>query len=123
MRAIILTFLIAMTLIACHRSSTNVDILKIELSKLDLKNPENDLQKNIENGDTRFIGIYGYTLSCPGAIELGGKYYPHGIKPIAGTSDAIESDEHSRLIATSAEYATRYNQALTKILYRDFKPE
>ena len=94
-----------------------VSLLQSELSKLDLQNPENDLNRNLANGDRRLIGIYGYSLHCPGAEKL-----PHdqmeqyGIKPINGTSDCITGGEHRRLIQSVTDYAARYNQALIQRL-------
>ena len=40
----------------------------------------------------------------------------HGIRPIKGTSDVIEGEEHAQLINSARKYAERYNQALLKKL-------
>ena len=74
-------------------------MLEKELSTLNLKNPEIDMENNYANGDMRFIGVYGWMLFCPGvpesdqALEI--KY---GVRPIKGTGDFIESEKHEQLI-------------------------
>jgi hypothetical protein len=98
-------------------ASGMVSLLRSELSKLDLKNPEKDLDRNLANGDRRLIGIYGYSLHCPGAEKMPhDRIEQYGIKPINGTSDCIMSAEHQRLIQSATDYATRYNQALIERL-------
>ena len=96
-----------------------VEILRSELARLDLQDPEDDLQENLAKGDYRFIGIYGYTLFCPGAEELAyGQIEKYGIRPIKGTSDTVASKEHGQLIESATQYAKRYNQALIRKLNR-----
>ena len=45
------------------------DELRKTLMTLNLNNPEDDLNKNLQKGDTSFIGLYGYTLYYPGVPD------------------------------------------------------
>lgn len=112
--------LLALSLFSCQtmnsaNATTMVAILKTELASLNLENPEVDLERNYLHGDKRCIGIYGFTLLCPGlediSYDLIKKY---GVRPIEGTSDSIESGEHGRLIGLATKYAKTYNQALVR---------
>lgn len=88
-------------------------LLRSELSKLDLQNPEKDLERNLATNDHRLIGLYGFVLYCPGAEDLPrDRIERYGIRPINGTSDCILGAEHQRLIQSATDYATRYNKAL-----------
>jgi len=88
-------------------------LLQSELSKLDLQNPEKDLERNLAGGDRRLIGLYGYALYCPGITNLTpDEIQQHGVRPIKGTSDCIMGAEHQRLTQSATDYATRYNKAL-----------
>ena len=94
---------------------TNFGILKTELAALNVDHPVADMEKNFAGGDKRFIGIYGYALSCPGVPdEAHDLTVTHGIKPIHGTSDALESPEYAALQEKAMSYARTYNQALLK---------
>lgn len=92
-------------------------ILEKELSVLNLKNPEIDMENNYANGDMRFIGIYNWSVICPGVPEdddaLVRKY---GVREIDGTSDVIEGEKHDQLVDAATAYAKSYNKALLKKL-------
>ena len=94
-----------------------VSLLQSELSKLDLQNPEKDLERNLASNDHRLIGLYGFVLYCPGAKDLPrDQIERYGIRPIKGTSDCISGGDHRRLIQSATDYATQYNQALIQRL-------
>lgn len=124
---ILLILLISLGLVGCSTvtskkagiQTSQTAILKTELQSLNLQNPKEDLERNFAHGDMRFIGIYGFALYCPGVdkaiYNLVGRY---GIRPIHGTSDAIERGEYGDLINLAIEYARSYNQELLKKLLR-----
>jgi hypothetical protein len=96
---------------------TQTETLKATLSRLNLGNPEKDIDTNIANADLRFICICGYACYAPGVdksdLSLTKKY---GTRCLEGTSDVIEGEEHGKLIETARKYAERYNTALLKKL-------
>jgi hypothetical protein len=94
-----------------------VALLRSELSKLDLQNPQKDLERNLAIADHRLIGLYGYVLYTPGTGSLTHEeIQQYGIRPINGTSDRISGGDHYRLIQSATDYATRYNQELIQRL-------
>jgi outer membrane lipoprotein LolB len=92
---------------------SNLEVLRAALSKLDLENPKKDLDDNLRLGDVRFKSVCGYVCTSPG---VGDEYYYHanyyGTDVIEGTSDAIEGDEHLKLIEKATQYAEEYNRLL-----------
>ena len=75
------------------------------------------MTRNLNAGDTRFVGIYGFTCTAPGVQESELNLLRiHGVKCLAGTSDLIESREHLRLIRKARDYAERYNLTLIERL-------
>ena len=91
----------------------------------DLENPTRDLENNISHNDYRFLCVYGYTETIPGVTidknmsELKDKY---GIRCIDGTTDAIEDDEHLKLMNSVVNYAEEYNTELLRKLGIKQKP-
>jgi len=83
---------------------------------LDSADPHRDLNDSLARGDTRFVGVYGYTTVIPGVERSGA--FRHGVRYLRGTSDALESREHARLNRLAFEYARRYNQMLAEHLKR-----
>ncbi len=111
----ILLSLVIMTSVGLAEIISNLDILKKELAFLNLSNPEKDLDKNIADGDQRFIAIHGYTYMFPG-VEKDAVVKLYGFRPIEGTSDVIESEEHGQLMNLAKTYAAKYNKALLEKL-------
>ncbi len=97
---------------------SNESVLRAELENFNLEHPDQDVLRNLENNDNRFVGIYGYTIELLGVAEEDQIYFKdkYGVRIIGGTSDAIESDEHGNLIRTARKYAEEYNQKLIEIL-------
>lgn len=96
-------------------------ILKTTLSCLNLESPQKDVDRNINNGDLRFICVCGFACYTPGVqkddLLLTKKY---GVRCLDGTSDAIEGEEHGKLIEMARQYAEQYNMVLLKKLkFRD----
>jgi len=118
MRAILLAFLLP--IIVAVPSSAElpkepplVTALKREIQKMDLDHPEDDAAKNLARGDTRFLGIQGYSVTFPGTPDHPASYklVQHlGFRVIAGTADKVSGDEHLRLIAIAVQYVGRYNR-------------
>ena len=126
MRSHAIIFLLGiMSLVGCqavanHNSqpiTSNAATLKTTIGGLNIGNPEVDVDKNTGNNDFRFICICGLTCYAPGVekddLTLTKKY---GVRCLEGTSDAIESDEHEKLIQTARIYAEAYNMLLLKKL-------
>ena len=89
-----------------------------ELARLQTAAPEQDFATAWANQNTKFIGVYGFTLTLPGVPEnrkpaLIDKY---GVNPVKGTGDYIEFPQTARLNAVATKYATRYNQLLLRKL-------
>jgi hypothetical protein len=124
MRNIFLTIILGVSisssgLVFTQGTASKVDILKKELTSLNLDNPEADLDKNLAAGDKRFIGVYGYTYECPGLADEKKCFeaaQAKTLRMIEGTSDNILSKEHGKLIQQAVNYALRYNRALKKKL-------
>jgi hypothetical protein len=95
------------------KESDLVVALRGEIQKMDLEHPEKDAKKNILRGDSRFLGIYGYSVTFPGTPEdvpSWDRVHQHGYRGIAGTADTVFGEEHRRLIEVATRYAERYNR-------------
>lgn len=88
--------------------------LRATLSSLNLKDPGADARAHVAQGDLRPVGIYGFTCSIPGP-ESNLPPPKVGVRCLDGTSDALESGEHRRLIEAAEVYALAYDQELKKI--------
>jgi len=116
-----LLMVVACTVSGCFDNSDKGDSELTELIKADMgwlykANPSVDAEKAIKDGDFRYIGIYGYTLSVPGVDgsclrDKSGEMSmdSSNVKPIGGTSDVVVNYEHAKLIAIAREYAYFYN--------------
>jgi hypothetical protein len=51
-------------------------VLAESLRKLNLADPTKDLDVNLSRGDSKFVGIFGYTCSPPGLDESATESYP-----------------------------------------------
>ena len=86
---------------------------------LDSADVNADFQRHVtREHDTRFIALYGFATIVPGTddrrdSQLIGR---HGLRYIKGTSDAITSPEHGRLVDKAEQYAERYNSMLLRYL-------
>lgn len=103
---------------AAHPSVVTAE-LEATLASLNLANPAQDATRNFRRGDLRPVGTNGYTCAIPsgaGAVvtRLAQK---HGIRCLAGTSDAILSRHYAKLRNRAVEYAVRYNAALSHMVY------
>jgi hypothetical protein len=68
----------------------------------------------IKQHDTRFVGVYGLSVSIPGvdaATELR-VLKNRRFRVIEGTSDVVTSEEYDRLLDKAYDYAKRYNSLL-----------
>jgi hypothetical protein len=93
--------------------TSNTAILTTELSALNLDSPQKDLDRNLNYRDYRCIAVCGFICYHPGVaptdVDVCRRF---GSRTIIGTSDAIEGDEHGKLIATASKYASEYNTRL-----------
>jgi hypothetical protein len=109
-----IVILISILLISgCEKSDSEVHLEKVHevMGWLYDANPHQDVQVAIENGDFRFMGVYGYSIVVP-RIDIKCLDYEKDINPIKGTSDAIESYEHAKLNAIAQVYAEAYNRRM-----------
>jgi hypothetical protein len=67
--------------------------------------------------DSRFLGVYGYTLEVPGVPQSEApRISANGVLGIPGTSDALVSEEHGALNERARDYAEQYNALLLRHL-------
>jgi hypothetical protein len=95
------------------------DDSKATLATLNLANPVSDLEANLAKQDRHFIGTNGYTCWAPGIDDSDENHrlvnsLAYGLKCLAGTCDALESDEHLALVNIAEGYAKAYNFELTR---------
>jgi hypothetical protein len=91
--------------------------IREELTRLQTADPVMDLKTATEQGDYRFVGLMGYTLSVPGVDRdvFYRIYEPKfGFKVIRGTSDYFEIPEQEELTSIGTAYAERYNRLLER---------
>ena len=97
-------------------------VLAASLRKLNLVDPSKDLDVNLSHGDSKFVGIFGYTCSPPGLDESGTGpdltaderlLESHGVVCIEGTGDVLPPDrQYMDLFQTAWKYAETYNHEL-----------
>ena len=98
-----------------HPSTSETQAVR-SLRWLDSADPRRDLSASLARGDTRFLGIHGYTSFVPGVDRSIASH--HGVRYLDGTSDAIRGPEHARLNRLASTCAERYN----KLLLEHLKP-
>jgi hypothetical protein len=101
--------------IADERLSTSkLGVLRTSVEGFNLDMPEEDLERRLNHGDYRLIGVLGYTLSIPGTDmdQFSPTVKQLGVHIVDGTSDALEGEEHGKLVREVRQYAKQYNQAL-----------
>ena len=70
------------------------------------------LNDALSKDDFRPLGIWGFTLIVPGVADTTHIQVPKDVLVIPGTSDALISEEHGRLVGEALDYATDYNTRL-----------
>lgn len=76
-----------------------------------------DFEEAVKNGDTRFVGVMGYSLEVPGVPDYEEKYSKsHGVKVIEGTSDSYPDSASLARNVFYRDYATGYNELLLRHL-------
>ena len=97
--------------------ANQVSVLKAELDSFNLGKPEEDLERNLSQGNRQFMSVCGYACECPGVSKDDyGYVQQYGSQIIKGTSDVVEGNEHLKLIGIASSYAEQYNIALLKKL-------
>jgi hypothetical protein len=72
-----------------------------------------DLLAALARGDTRFVGIMGYSLEVPGVPDYVEKYdKTYGVKIIKGTSDSYSDSSGLSQSVFFRDYAEGYNKLL-----------
>lgn len=99
-------------------------LMREEIKTLNLANPISDLQSHINAGSYRFVGVNGLVACYPHGVspyqtDLVEKY---GVRCIAGTSDALENEEHATMVKAVIKYASIYNSKLANFLRRGDAP-
>jgi hypothetical protein len=109
-RQLFLSLLVFGTVSACSTERDSASVA--QLRWLEHADPIVDAQKALVSNDHRLVGVYGYVLSIPGVQTSQWLTYQqrYGVRPIEGTSDALEGEEHERLVRMAREYAERYNR-------------
>ncbi|GAA5217422.1 hypothetical protein ACFSJ3_18155 [Corallincola platygyrae] len=88
--------------------------VKESLGWLYTADPAKEASTAIADGDYRFRGVYGYSVSAPGIPNACVHYTD--INPINGTSDTRASYEEAKLNAIAIQYATYYNFYIRRYL-------
>ena len=106
--------------VACRAEKSSPETHKLEatLATLNLKDPGRDAAQNVLAGDFRPVGINGFAClyAGPRSDILDRLQTQHGLRCLAGTSDATESDRHQLLIEQATAYGVAYNLALLKLV-------
>lgn len=97
-----------------------VEVLRKQLSTLDLKHPGREAQTHFKNGDKRFVAVQGYTYECPG-VKDPAFVQAYGFRILRGTSDISEGKEYKHLNAVARAYAKAYNKELLKLIRKSRK--
>jgi hypothetical protein len=74
--------------------------------------PEDEAREAIARGDLRFLATCGFACLPTGIDRPAARIPQDSLHIIAGTSDAVTSEEVARLNAVAREYASRYNQVI-----------
>ena len=85
-----------------------------ELCSIHLENAEADAARALKKGDTRVLGIYGYSVSFPGISPDDWEKHHGAYRGIEGTTDAMYGDDHWTLISYATDYAAIYNMFILK---------
>ncbi|MGH7847889.1 MAG: hypothetical protein ACREQW_22325 [Candidatus Binatia bacterium] len=107
----LLPFLVVLgALVACRVSEDSASVAKLRW--VEHADPIVDAQNALASNDHRLVGVYGYVISIPGVEMSQWPTYQqrYGLRPIEGTSDTLEEEEHSRLVRKATKYAEHYNK-------------
>jgi len=86
-----------------------------ELRCIETADARKDFHEAIKKGEEYFLGIYGFALTVPGLPSIADNCHYDFIipvRPVKGTTDAIENDEQDRLIDIAQRYATKFNELM-----------
>jgi hypothetical protein len=116
MRNALLLVVLAFSMTSCQTSrgipfSQALPDLQKEAATFNFQDPAADVQKNLSNGDKRFLLVCGYACFAPGQLPAN-SISELNSRIIQGTMDAIQGEEHRLLIEKVTKYAEQYNSAL-----------
>ena len=88
--------------------------LSAVLATLNEADPAQDVSVQVREGDMRFVGLMGVGPYFPGlsADRMPNQLDPTSYRILDGTTDALESRHHARLIERAKRYAMRFNSEL-----------
>lgn len=106
----LLLFVLLSALFACRVTPDSASVAKLRW--VEHADPIVDAQNALASNDHRLVGVYGYVVSIPGVEMSQWLTYQqrYGLRAIEGTSDALEGEEHARLVRKATEYAEHYNK-------------
>jgi hypothetical protein len=110
---IVLTLVTSLALSACSHPAATCDPSKGlgELSSLKLNNATEDAASAYTRGDTRLLGVYGFSVEVPS--YAGDPYARNGkIRMLEGTGDAFCTKEEAALNHNARAYARKYNETM-----------
>ncbi len=109
----VLAILGALALQSCDQPVPRSGEVVLPLWKIELGNPRADADAAYKRGDKHLLGIMGYSISVPGApndeMPPG---WSGGVRPVAGTSDAIRGVWQQHFMGRATAYAEAYNREL-----------
>ncbi|HEV7692370.1 MAG TPA: hypothetical protein VGO52_16150 [Hyphomonadaceae bacterium] len=85
-----------------------------ELCSIRLEKAEADAERALKAGDTRVLGVYGYSVTFPGTSPKDWETFHEAYRGIEGTSDMMYGDDHVALISNATDYAAIYNMFILK---------
>lgn len=97
--------------------STSERGLATTLAHLNLADPISDLNKNIANDKTYFVGICEPPGHTPGVAEADEPLVhapAHGMWCLPGSGDPITNNDYAKLIDQARAYAAKYNAELVR---------
>ncbi len=111
-----LIYVLALLLYSWAVTVMAADVDYGDLKYYEKADPYRDISSAIANGDLRFVALMGRGIYIPGVYDYYENYLSYGYKIVTGTSDAIQSYEHGRLIHIAQYYAENYNHELLKYI-------
>ena len=109
---------LALAPLGCHKQDS--EAVK-NLKWLDSSHLITDVKTALSKGDHRLLAVRGLTISIPGTDPKDFQEYKikYGIRELEGTTDALTSNEHARLVQKAIDYSMAYNMCII----HDYKPQ
>ena len=88
----------------------------VELRAFLRPDPVSKAKAALGRGDTRLLGVAGYTITVPGVDESRCMVPREKVVVVPGTSDVLLTEEHARLNTLAHAFAQRYNAEILRHL-------